>query len=211
MANEESLSSQSRCCILCGSADRVQSHSLDGTLTLCRKCGAQAQSLEQKTLRKPQPYKVPSNLGHRIFVGCEHSTRDALHLQESLHIGHVIVAARMADTHLNTNILPCTVLDIDDDPLENISHYFDQVYDIYQRLPSEDGLLIHCVSGISRSGALAVALLMRLLKLSYQQALVLAQQSRPCIAPNSGFQKQLLEYEATLQQQRRNYVKEKSS
>lgn len=55
----------------------------------------------------------------------------------------------------------------------------------------ETRVLVHCVQGISRSGAIVVAYLMRLQSLDYDSALALAQNSRSVITPNSGFADQL--------------------
>jgi len=50
---------------------------------------------------------------------------------------------------------------------------------------------VHCTQGISRSGAIVVAYLMRTLSLNYTSALALARESRPLISPNEGFEYQL--------------------
>lgn len=52
-------------------------------------------------------------------------------------------------------------------------------------------VLVHCVQGFSRSGAIIVAYLMRSLSMSYDTVLALAREYRPSIAPNSGFAEQL--------------------
>ncbi|KAF2686146.1 phosphatases II [Lentithecium fluviatile CBS 122367] len=52
-------------------------------------------------------------------------------------------------------------------------------------------VLVHCLQGISRSGAIIVAYLMRSKALDYEAALALAQRSRAIITPNSGFVDQL--------------------
>jgi dual specificity phosphatase 12 len=52
-------------------------------------------------------------------------------------------------------------------------------------------VLVHCIQGVSRSGAVIVALLMRSRSLNYESALALARKSRAVIAPNEGFADQL--------------------
>lgn len=52
-------------------------------------------------------------------------------------------------------------------------------------------VLVHCLQGISRSGAVVVALLMRGYSIDYESALALARKSRAVIAPNAGFADQL--------------------
>ncbi|KAL2818410.1 protein-tyrosine phosphatase-like protein [Aspergillus cavernicola] len=52
-------------------------------------------------------------------------------------------------------------------------------------------VLVHCNQGISRSGAVIIAYMMRTLEVDYKTALSMAQQSRILISPNFGFQYQL--------------------
>lgn len=52
-------------------------------------------------------------------------------------------------------------------------------------------VLVHCIQGISRSGAVIVAYLMRSQQLSYESALKMAQNARSIVAPNSGFADQI--------------------
>jgi dual specificity phosphatase 12 len=56
---------------------------------------------------------------------------------------------------------------------------------------SERRVLVHCLQGTSRSGAILVAYIMRHLSLSYPSATALARQYRPIITPNLGFAEQL--------------------
>lgn len=52
-------------------------------------------------------------------------------------------------------------------------------------------VLVHCTAGVSRSGAIAVAIIMYSMHLSYDEALLHAQSKRPSILPNPGFSVQL--------------------
>lgn len=52
-------------------------------------------------------------------------------------------------------------------------------------------VLVHCSQGISRSGAVITAYLMKTLSLDYDSALSRAQKYRPIVMPNSGFADQL--------------------
>ncbi|ORY17014.1 protein-tyrosine phosphatase-like protein [Clohesyomyces aquaticus] len=52
-------------------------------------------------------------------------------------------------------------------------------------------VLIHCLQGISRSGAVVTAFLMRRLSLDYDAALEMARRDRDLITPNMGFVEQL--------------------
>jgi dual specificity phosphatase 12 len=52
-------------------------------------------------------------------------------------------------------------------------------------------VLVHCLQGISRSGAVVIACLMRRLDVGYEEALAIARSCRPLITANEGFAKQL--------------------
>jgi dual specificity phosphatase 12 len=53
-------------------------------------------------------------------------------------------------------------------------------------------VLVHCLQGISRSGAVVVAYIMRTLKLRYAKALEVVRKYRPIVTPNPGFAEQLV-------------------
>jgi dual specificity phosphatase 12 len=55
----------------------------------------------------------------------------------------------------------------------------------------EPRVLVHCLQGISRSGAVVIACLMWRLDVGYEEALAMARSYRPLITANEGFAKQL--------------------
>lgn len=83
---------------------------------------------------------------------------------------------------------------IEDNPYEDLLGLLDGLCDWIDYIRSttqEPRILVHCVQGISRSGAVVIAYLMRSHRLNYEEALSAAQGSRRIIAPNSGFVDQL--------------------
>ncbi|KAJ1568537.1 hypothetical protein HK405_000806 [Cladochytrium tenue] len=60
------------------------------------------------------------------------------------------------------------------------------------------GVLVHCQMGSSRSGAVAAALLMWLLRLPASAAVDTVRAARPCVNPNDGFLCQLANFEVAL-------------
>jgi dual specificity phosphatase 12 len=56
------------------------------------------------------------------------------------------------------------------------------------------GVLVHCVSGMSRSAAMVAAWLIKTEGLSACDALVKVQERRPIVDPNEGFRRQLILY-----------------
>lgn len=84
------------------------------------------------------------------------------------------------------------VLDQDDaNLLDNLEH----AVDFIEEASDEDGkVLVHCVSGVSRSAAVAVAFMCYSMGLSVNEAQQVLKLSCPQVCPNDGFVRQLLLY-----------------
>ncbi|KAM4744187.1 serine/threonine/tyrosine-interacting protein [Anableps anableps] len=89
------------------------------------------------------------------------------------------------------------VLDIADNPVENIIRFFPMTKEFIDScLATEGKVLVHGNAGISRSAALVIAYLMETFGMKYRDAFSYVQERRFCINPNVGFVHQLQEYEA---------------
>ncbi|CAL5980427.1 Dual-specificity_protein phosphatase [Hexamita inflata] len=55
----------------------------------------------------------------------------------------------------------------------------------------QNGVLVYCGLGVSRSSTVVIAYIMKALKLSYEDAFKYVQQKRTCVRPNALFQKVL--------------------
>jgi len=154
-----------------------------------------------------------------LFISDRFAAR-SVDLLKSLSITHVLSITGSQDTPQYDPSLGITHyhIDIDDDTLADLLIHLQSACDWIQvalesadsdndaqipghtdsNVPAEGaanirkaGVLIHCTQGISRSGALIIAYLMRTLSLPYASALSLARESRALITPNAGFEKQL--------------------
>ncbi|XP_022077719.1 dual specificity protein phosphatase 14 isoform X2 [Acanthochromis polyacanthus] len=86
---------------------------------------------------------------------------------------------------------------VQDQPHAPLSRYFDPVAErIHQN--RSGSTLVHCTAGRSRSPALILAYLMRFEGLNLRQAHELVLEQRPFIRPNTGFWRQLMDYERSL-------------
>ncbi|XP_037103832.1 serine/threonine/tyrosine-interacting protein isoform X1 [Syngnathus acus] len=89
------------------------------------------------------------------------------------------------------------VLDIADNPVENIIRFFPMTKEFIDGCLATGGkVLVHGNAGISRSAALVIAYLMETFGMKYRDAFSHIQERRFCINPNMGFVHQLQEYEA---------------
>ncbi|XP_069064654.1 serine/threonine/tyrosine-interacting protein isoform X2 [Pleurodeles waltl] len=89
------------------------------------------------------------------------------------------------------------VLDIADNPVENIIRFFSVTKEFVDgSLQTGGKVLVHGNAGISRSAALVIAYIMETFGVKYRDAFTYVQERRFCINPNAGFVHQLQEYEA---------------
>lgn len=163
----------------------------------------------------PPPSATPSRHLHavssRLFVGSMGAAADSTLLQ-NLGITHIVSCVDVSPPFPNQ----FTYLKVaaQDRPDFDISPLFDLVYDFIEeafgrstRLPEpsssvpchhhyhQNRVLVHCISGISRSVTLLASYLMRRTGVSAADALRWIKQCRPCANPNKGFVEQLRKLE----------------
>ena len=80
----------------------------------------------------------------------------------------------------------------------DLSKYFEETYEAIESGLKNGGVLVHCAAGISRSATIVIAYLMKKNKWSYQEAYNFVRKKRNVICPNSGFVRQLRNYEKKL-------------
>jgi len=87
---------------------------------------------------------------------------------------------------------------LEDTPDENILPYIDDaIAYIDDKLSKGSRVLVHCAAGISRSASFVIAYLMKTNKWTFERSIDYVQRKRPIIKPNTGFIKQLQQYEVT--------------
>jgi atypical dual specificity phosphatase len=117
---------------------------------------------------------------------------------ENLKIKFVVNATvELPDTPLPDERPDYLRIPIKDSSSANLFEYFDQVAEMIEKTrENNDGkTLIHCVAGVSRSVSLILAYLMKYQKMSLKTAFHHVKSIRPQIRPNTGFFKQLIDYE----------------
>jgi atypical dual specificity phosphatase len=117
---------------------------------------------------------------------------------ENLRIKFVVNATvELPDTPLPDEKPDYLRIPIKDSSSANLFEYFDQVAEMIEKTrENNDGrTLVHCVAGVSRSVSLVLAYLMKYQKMSLKSAFHHVKSIRPQIRPNTGFFKQLIDYE----------------
>lgn len=101
--------------------------------------------------------------------------------------------------NLNSNKFIYLKLFLNDTPDENILNHFDSTADfIHNFIKSNQGILVHCAAGVSRSATITIAYLMKYHKLKLKDAYHHVKKCRPIINPNEGFIRHLINYEYKL-------------
>jgi len=90
------------------------------------------------------------------------------------------------------------VVDIVDLPSSDLSPYFFDCMNFIDSARKSGGILVHCQAGISRSGAITVAYVMYNQRLNLASALEFVRKKRSVVQPNTGFMKQLEDFQFLL-------------
>ncbi|KAL4604859.1 dual specificity protein phosphatase 18-like [Arapaima gigas] len=129
-----------------------------------------------------------------LFVGNSKAASDGA-LVAALSITCIINATQKA-TEPPLSGLEYMWVPVADCPEEPLSAHFDAVAQRIHAVASRSGrTLLHCNAGVSRSGALCLAYLVRYQGMTLAEAHSWARTRRPMVRPNPGFWRQLIEYE----------------
>ncbi|KAL8182561.1 UNVERIFIED_CONTAM: hypothetical protein K2H54_058219 [Gekko kuhli] len=74
-------------------------------------------------------------------------------------------------------------------------HFKESIEFIHECRLRGESCLVHCLAGVSRSATLVVAYIMTITDFGWEDALSVVRASRSCANPNTGFQRQLEEFE----------------
>eukprot|EP00929_Paragymnodinium_shiwhaense_P074371 TRINITY_DN38056_c0_g1_i1.p1 TRINITY_DN38056_c0_g1~~TRINITY_DN38056_c0_g1_i1.p1 ORF type:complete len:222 (-),score=15.83 TRINITY_DN38056_c0_g1_i1:152-817(-) len=171
-------------------------------LSLCQPCYDAAFEADMSVARVLR-FEPADHIVDNIYLGPEGARVDQRWLEQN-GIGSVLTVAAHSGHLPRFEGILYKVFDVDDHPSEanTLRQYFQEGKEFMEsaaRLnPTRSNVLVHCVSGISRSGAMVVAYLMATTGICYDEALAQVREKRPVVSPNSGFQAQLRDYEAEL-------------
>ncbi|KAM9845195.1 dual specificity protein phosphatase 22-B isoform 2-T2 [Aulostomus maculatus] len=104
-----------------------------------------------------------------------------------------------------TSLTSCPSMTVQ--PLSSRKQHFKQsIMFMHESRLKGEGVLVHCLAGVSRSVTLVVAYIMTVTGLGWKEALDAVRVVRPCAGPNIGFQRQLQEFEASQADQFREWL-----
>ncbi|CAB9508565.1 MAP kinase phosphatase with leucine-rich repeats protein [Seminavis robusta] len=186
-------------CTLCDALFQVPSKYK--AFPICPPCYDSAFDLDMKVTRKlkwEEPSEIMDGL---LWLGGEGSTLDRDWLLQH-GIRRILTVATHMERMTHHEGIQYQQIDVDDDPSEDLKQHWKSAFEFLDQAKNDNsGILVHCVSGISRSGATVVAYVMHSQGIQYDEALARVRRRRPCVSPNGGFQDQLRAFEKTLKLQ----------
>ena len=79
-----------------------------------------------------------------------------------------------------------------------VAHHIDSMVAAFNRISDNSNVVyVHCAMGVSRSASCVLMYLMKMFKVTFEQALEFVRERRSVVDPNDGFKKQLQEFEAS--------------
>lgn len=141
-----------------------------------------------------------------LYIGNFKDARDVEQLKKNniTHILSIHDSARPMLEDLKYLCIPAS-----DSPSQNlIRHFKESTKFIHECRLRGEGCLVHCLAGVSRSVTLVVAYVMTITDFGWEDALSAVRAARSCANPNTGFQKQLQEFEKDNLSQLRIWLKE---
>lgn len=134
-------------------------------------------------------YEAPDYIIDNIYLGSQKAGVDMNKLLK-LDIGYVLILGKGMKG--NFDQITYKIMQIDDSLEQNISSIIGEALDfISESQRNNCNVLIHCVSGISRSASIVIAYMMDKYKLNYDQAFTHVKSKRDIIRPNTNFVRQL--------------------
>lgn len=143
----------------------------------------------------PYPVQVLPNL----YLGSAKNSADLAQLRQ-YGISHILnVTANVPNMFENESEFRYLQIPISDHWSQNLAAFFPQAIKfIDEARNKQEGVLVHCLAGISRSVTVTVAYLMSREKMSLNHAYDHVKRCKPNISPNFTFMGQLLDFEKCL-------------
>ncbi|XP_028968840.1 dual specificity protein phosphatase 16 [Galendromus occidentalis] len=161
-----------------------------------RPCAPLASALSQPCM--PITNVGPTRILPFLYLGSQTDAhnRQVLWDHNITYVLNVSATCPKADFISETQFMRIAV---NDNYSEKLMPHFGKAFHFLDRVRESSGcVLVHCLAGISRSPTIAIAYVMKHLRMSSDDAYRYVKSKRPTISPNFNFLGQLLEYERQL-------------
>lgn len=149
-----------------------------------------------------------------LYLGDVHAAGDVSYLTQN-NITCILTFAKTSFTppkHLGLQTMKIAVMDSGN---VKLTTHFEKCFKfIHEHRSAGRNVLVHCLAGISRSASIVIGYLMTMEEKSFEEAFNYVKEKRCIVCPNSGFLKQLKNYDIELVTKRKKGIKtsdEKSS
>jgi len=139
----------------------------------------------------------PTMILPHLYLGSEWNASNFEELKAN-NIGYVLNVSQEIDNFFPEHFKYLNVRVHDHDNADLLKEWEKTFRFINEAKANNQGCLVHCKMGISRSASTVLAYLMKENNLLFADALELVKTRRSCINPNDGFRNQLLIYEGIL-------------
>jgi len=130
-----------------------------------------------------------------VFIGSVSSATDLNSLKKH-QITHILTILHNAQPNRFPNDIVYHVIKAIDDESTNMLEYLEEALHFIDEARSKGGsVLVHCHAGMSRSGSVVIALVMRDKQISFKEAWAFVAEGRSIVRPIEHFRKQLLLFE----------------
>ncbi|CAD8117799.1 unnamed protein product [Paramecium sonneborni] len=142
--------------------------------------------------------------GNQLWLGDYTAAQDKLTLDKKGIRTVLTVACQLNIKYNDLNINHKTYSILDSEQA-NVAQFFDDSFYLIKNGLKSGSVLVHCAAGVSRSASIVIAYLMRNKGWTYSDTFSYVKSKRFVICPNSGFQRQLKNFEKILNQSKVNF------
>lgn len=141
-----------------------------------------------------------------VYLGSEWNASNLEELQET-GVGYILNVTREIDNFFPGTFNYHNIRVYDEDTTDLLAHWNDTYNFIVKAKKNHSKCLVHCKMGVSRSASTVIAYAMKEYGWSLEKSYNFVKQKRSITRPNSGFMKQLAEYEGILDASKQRHNK----
>nr|XP_043881519.1 protein phosphatase Slingshot homolog 1 isoform X2 [Solea senegalensis] len=141
-----------------------------------------------------------------VYLGSEWNASNLEELQET-GVGYILNVTREIDNFFPGTFSYHNIRVYDEEATDLLAHWNDTYNFIVKAKKNQSKCLVHCKMGVSRSASTVIAYAMKEFGWSLEKAYNFVKQKRSITRPNSGFMRQLAEYEGILDASKQRHNK----